>query len=735
MKLHDQVVCVGGGRLGSAVAVLVALACSDPWDGPATDSTSRALSSEAPGALGEDEELHEIPIEPIELRHAVAARHSVTCNAEGCDDAARTLRSNVSPAEMDASELRLPLDELAAAEEMRLPAIEQATRAALARASELVDEGRAEERLAVTVYLREERFDFERLRGLRENDAESRSIWLERAAQLAPSQSVAKGLIEGVGGEMGGKLELANIVYAEVPAGRLAELARLGQIVGVEIDGPNRSGADGIARRLALVMNADGLQSWGWDGGHGSTRSGDPRVRFAVIETDAFNAQHASFWDTATGGDVRAAWTLLCTGGTCAGANIPTTASLHGTWVSSVLLSDFEDNQGGTLWTIDQKQRRGGVAPEAEFYYYIAATQSNLAAAINHATANGVDIINMSMSPAGSYCANDSFNGAREAIQAAENAGVLVVVNAGNNGHLGGCTVSSYGAFPDTLTVGGIENVSELSSLSTVPLWTEPGVQGSGRNTVLDNGPVSGGTFASHRFVDLTVTMNASRVATTGQTGTSATSVLGTSFAAPQVAGAAGLLKDWAHDTGALSSGWYGNPYVLRVMLSAMGDGADLYGGGGSGSTSSLNSGLGFGHLRFTLPAFLGSGPWHWAIHWLTAKQGDVFEWAVGATGPEPSAIAGWKFAALADYDWYASAPNMTFQLIDKCPAGGGETLILQAANTAHKARMRMRAGDMASRYHGRCLYVRATVHNASGTFPLYMMDYAYTNSRIYHDM
>lgn len=41
----------------------------------------------------------------------------------------------------------------------------------------------------------------------------------------------------------------------------------------------------------------------------------------------------------------------------------------------------------------------------------------------------------------------------------------------------------------------------------------------------------------------------------------------------------------------------------------------------------------------------------------------------------------------------------------------------------------------MASRYHGRCLYVRATVHNASGTFPLYMMDYAYTNSRIYHDM
>lgn len=174
-------------------------------------------------------------------------------------------------------------------------------------------------------------------------------------------------------------------------------------------------------------------------------------------------------------------------------------------------------------------------------------------------------------------------------------------------------------------------------------------------------------------------------------------------------------------------------------MLAAMGDGSgpEVY-GGGTGQLWLLDPIQGFGHLRFTVPSFIGNQAYaHWAIRTPALQQGNVYEYPIGySSGPEPTQLLGWKFAALMDYDWYDNAPDVSFELIDKCPAGGGEVLVLWAKTTTHKARMRMRgSSDMTSKYHNRCLWLRATVHHADGIFGLYMMDYSYTNSRSYHDM
>lgn len=41
----------------------------------------------------------------------------------------------------------------------------------------------------------------------------------------------------------------------------------------------------------------------------------------------------------------------------------------------------------------------------------------------------------------------------------------------------------------------------------------------------------------------------------------------------------------------------------------------------------------------------------------------------------------------------------------------------------------------MATQYLGRCLWMRASVIAADSAFGLSVMDYAYANSRAYHDM
>lgn len=289
--------------------------------------------------------------------------------------------------------------------------------------------------------------------------------------------------------------------------------------------------------------------------------------------------------------------------------------------------------------------------------------------------------------------------------------------------------MSSYGAIPDTLTVGGTEDTSSLTQTDNVAIALRTNssgqpVDGSGHGSewVLLHPPYT----AQNRMVDLATNYCANLVAASGTS--SYDDRCGTSYSAPIVAGVAGLLLDWIHDRGGYG-GWENDPYVLRTMLSLMGDGQSKY---NSGARAWIDDSFGFGSLRFInfdneLGANGGMG-----IKRGTMYQGNVYEWGVGDGVPNYTST-GWKMIGLVDDNYYNDSPQMRYELIDKCPPGGGEQVVLTAASYALKARLRIPEYRAPSEIHGRCLYVRATVVAASGPVDVYFGDYFYSNARINH--
>lgn len=501
--------------------------------------------------------------------------------------------------------------------------------------------------------------------------------------------------------------------------------------MGIEINGYDKPNADGRERRLALGIPESGL--YGLDGGRGSTRSGGWEVKFGVIETDnGINNTHVSFLDW-IGGPNRIVDTDRCTwwfpaGRQCQNSATRTTSS-HGTTVTSVMLGSIEQGQDQYVTSTTERRKRSGLATEGIVHYYSYDSRSDLAEAFEEANEdNGIDIVNLSASPGEHYCNNSSLSGVREEIRAATDAGILVVVAAGNDANdqpAGTCTVSSYAAIPDAMAIGATNKATSLAALDTVSLASY-----SARGSV--NATLYGGRVVSTRMIDLVVNGRVEDAAGDGATGY-IRRTRGTSFAAPQVAGVAGLLKDWVYSRGSFG-GMDADPYALRTLLSVMGDGASSTLGGGSGFGYTVSDHSGFGHLRFVdLDAAIGSGG-GWGLQRRYVSQGQVLMWPIGSSGPESSSVKGLKFAALWDWNLFSGSPDIKFELVDQCPAAT-PVVLRTAARHPHKARMRLRASEMASYFHGRCMNVRMTVEHASGIVPVYTADYFYTNARVHHDM
>jgi subtilisin family serine protease len=114
-----------------------------------------------------------------------------------------------------------------------------------------------------------------------------------------------------------------------------------------------------------------------------------------------------------------------------------------------------------------------GVAPKAYLGSYKVldangSTSDVIAKAVDDAVADGMDVLNISL---GSYVASYSDIDPNAidvaAIEAATQAGVVVVVAAGNSGP-GGSSISDYGSLPDVITLGAIMNDRTLSYAITV---------------------------------------------------------------------------------------------------------------------------------------------------------------------------------------------------------------------------------------------------------------------------
>lgn len=720
---------IGSGRVGLLLAsmglTLVATACADTADSSGDEVGLEVHDVGVSGARVEEGKELLPPDSPgylSDVSYSWGCEDSI-CNVLQVED--RMIRRGEEPGpDYEYYEnVRLQRE--------RLPEFQDLTKETLAQMPTECDstpEHFVDTRIPVTIMLTEQPFDFTRYREAGADRKLVDSLNDERRAQIQPMQERMGRLLQALGAEYQGGRFLVNLVHAEVPVCALSAVAALDDVVAVEAAKDYRSDIGGYGRRGALgvpfeLLGPPAPGAEGLDAGHGSRRSATPRVRFGVIESDnPLNTSHYSFRD-GSGTGTRIVDTDRCTywfpSVRCINT-ATTTANTHGTNVVSVLIGDLSDGQDPLIGDPIDRIDNSGVAPEGEVHYYSVEGWHG-GTAIDEAVAeDGVDIINMSQGPITDFCKNNSFNGYREAIEAATNAGVMVVVSAGNNGEFPGCNVSGFGAFPDTMTVGG-----------TTGSYTRIGLDTVARSPESSWGFVSitlrGGLVVGSRMVDV-VTNYKHRFATGGTSAYSDGS--GTSFSAPAIAGVAGLLHHWVDRRNGLL-GLQDDPYAYRVLLSVMADGrahptGQYY--------NAIDDSMGFGNIRFVdLDQDLGDAG-GWSVRRTTMSQGSTYEWPVGTSAAESSLLNGWKFAALIDHNRYGDSPDISFRLIDKCPVGGGEATIMTAHPFPLKARMRILSSQVSSKLRGRCLWVRATVNHASGPVKVYTADLYYSNERVKHN-
>jgi len=205
-------------------------------------------------------------------------------------------------------------------------------------------------------------------------------------------------------------------------------------------------------------------------------------------------------------------------------ANTPfdPTSSFHATHVAGIAAGDHGTRAGAS--------QISGVAPNAWIGNYKALTiptpgfgldgnSAELAAAVEAAVADGMNVINMSLGEPEVEPTRDLLV---TALEGAAAAGVIPVVAAGNDfADFGAGSVSSPGSAPSAITVAAADSHNAIAGFSSggptpVSLQMKPDVTAPGVS-VLSSLPKSEGTF--------------------GQ-------LSGTSMASPHVAGAAALLKE-----------------------------------------------------------------------------------------------------------------------------------------------------------------------------------------------
>lgn len=671
------------------------------------------------------------------------------CDERECTDEHVALRVLDQDGSVTAGTTLRELDTSRRAPEREPDARREAMRAtSLATIAGYADACARGEQAAVVVHLDDPHFDFTRLRDAR---AELRGAELrealtglrrERDAQLADGYEKLGEWVAAVDGHIVGTYTSSAAAVVELPACNVERMYAAPPVLGIgDANIGSQPHLDGNQRRAVLNLPDYGVPSI--TGANGGAASADP-VRYGIIESDNdLNSYHVAFRNE-RGGTNRVLATRRCVRGRedtqCSGRAASAETS-HGTTTTSILMADTLRGQDRMFDPVSpyrtnvEAGAHTGIAREAEAIYYSGDLGEELLAAVEMAMfEDGVDIINMSAGlteDVNAWCTTDDPTGLLRGFEVATDAGVLVVVSAGNDGASRRCSLGTVATHPDTLAVGGIFGAESVAQLDGTPLFP---FSSHGEFEVHS----AGGGYVSARPVDLVSSAGpVHRVVGSGTEGEGSyidlgEDIGGTSVSAPLVAGAAGLMLDQAYDIG-LSPQLTSDPYVLRAMLAVLGDGRDS--ARAARLSRELSDGMGFGALRFQ--TFVGGmGPrWGYGVRRIIAEPGRSYEWQVGSAAAEARDIKGWKLATYVDANDWERAPTILTELIDTCPDEGGETLVAwDYGTTALRGRIRMTGAEMEERFHGRCLVVRITVQMADRPFALYAADYYYSDDRRFHD-
>jgi hypothetical protein len=497
-----------------------------------------------------------------------------------------------------------------------------------------------------TLVLPERPFSWDRFRGA--TDANRASLVQDRQTDVATVQSAIISRLSALGGQEIEGLWVANVINVTLPAGVAPQMASWSEIALLEHDAPIRpsgtpgDGLYGADRRVAI--HADRLLAHGFTGviGNAATPSAPVKIGAVGAATDAAGhnnlvpSHHPGFEDAGLHTRFENNVTCQPTVQSCSPALGPN-AQTHDTTVMGVLGGSIEAGQDSSMpgTSTPAQVDRSGIATGATLEYFHAGANSTQALAIGvQAALNvGIDIVNNSWGVS-TWMTTDpttDLSGLNEILQNAFNAGVLVVFAAGDsNGPMysTSCNVSYPANRPDVLTINGSNTAYSSGGLPpsapvllagawatsgcTIDVATGPSTYTAARDYAI--GGVAPGLVGLSYFWDSPSFF--------GYSGNG----IGSSFAAPAVAGAAALLRNaWQ------SLGYGIRPnYFLKTDLMMLTDGYNFtsYSDGGTarriGGTSPYS---GTGRLQLRTPIYdFPSGAWQWS--WTNLNIGNGSTWS-----------------------------------------------------------------------------------------------------------
>lgn len=477
------------------------------------------------------------------------------------------------------------------------------------------------------------------LRDAAAEQVEWRSSLDARKAEAEASQAPVVNALSALGaGEISGAWG-TNAVTAQVPMAALKNLAQIPGVLRIDLDqiGEELSSTqwDGADMKAPGGMNAAIYHDSGYTGQAYAGVSGGRNIRIGFITSNgAFD--HPGFRD-GPGQGSRAIY-YNCSTSPCTLTDLPTdsVSSAHDLKCAGLAAGSVRQGQLGDSNTDAWRTERSGVAEEPTIYFFGHQSWGATIRAIQFAIDNGIDFLQSSYKLGGDTAACNGItpNGVQDLVYEAQLQNILVVQAAGNDGHSGSCNLSGLADAPSTFVVGGLgsgSNTCTSSNYSSCAIYGSSSL--GGMDATID------GTTYSGVVSQVAVTAPACPQYYYGDTSPwivtyGGNTTCGTSYAAPQVAGAAVLLKDYFLTQGFTSIGIEGRPFVLLLAMSDR-----------NGTVSSSLSGFDplWGGGRFQMRRFDSadhSGVWGWESWSTIVSDGQV---STHSLGTMPSTVGQFK--------------------------------------------------------------------------------------------
>jgi hypothetical protein len=451
------------------------------------------------------------------------------------------------------------------------------------------------------------------------------------------------------------------------------------------------------------LMSVD-LHNNGWNGSFQNRTDSSKPIRVGLLEHTAGNyvaSAHVGYQDWA-GGSSRVKKVMDCGGGACVNSAAAGGAT-HGQAVASVAIGSIAQGQDPNFPsapsddTLAQRQHTGH-AREAELYYYnISNIGANVGVALQQAVTDGVDVVNMSFGFE-SCTAIQNHGTSNESMTAALDAGMLLFAATGNGSDQSTCQIRWPAVRSEVVAVAGTDTSDSAVAFRDtilgntcsyryggVPCTTLSGVQFSASSV----GLVAPG-FINNLF---------------DAPPNSYSSLCGSSIATPAVTGSAALLLEHFRDAGS-SSGTSARRFMAHMFLLGDAWNGESFGvpGGTVYQSNGVNRKSGFGRLRMRAPyapATNLTAPWSWGSSTATPiSNSTVFVDLFGGAAV-PAGVTEFKVVAHWTPTDLNSTSDVTIELWNTCPAGGGASQI--TSDISFDYRKRIRRTDVS----GKCLQVR----------------------------